>query len=193
MTHDTQIVVGYDFSHTGHVALRRGVEIASRAPSHVLHVLCVLDPRSPIPSIPTDTGVDHLYASRVQEALAVTVAEQLDAARVHTRVQFCVHARIGKAADEILALAREVGAALVIVGSHGLSALERLLVGSTSAKVARNAGCTVEIARERTYPDVELATIVDVETDHPHRYIPPHRYSYEDHRVMHRPADWPLW
>lgn len=190
----SHVVVGYDFSHTGHAALNRGVQIASRAPSHVLHVICVLDPRSPIPSIPTHERIDYMYAARVQEVLAIEIQQELERAAVQSRVHFFVHARIGDhPADEILQLAREIGADLIIVGSHGLTGIERLLIGSTSEKIVREAGCTVEIARPKKYRDVELPEVIDVEPDHEHPYIPPHRYTYEDHRVNLRPPEWPLY
>ena len=107
------------------------------------------------------------------------------------RIQFFVHVRIGKPADELLELAREVGADLIIVGSKGLTGVERLVLGSVSEKVVREAGCTVEVARPKTYDYVELSRIVDAE---PHlSYVPPHRYRYEDHRVEMRPPEWPLY
>src|SRR5215212_2589164 len=56
----SSIVVGYDFSHTGHAALRRAVSVASDE-AHVLHVLCVLDAHEPLPSIPAEDGVDYRY------------------------------------------------------------------------------------------------------------------------------------
>jgi hypothetical protein len=105
-----------------------------------------------------------------------------------------VHARIGaKPATEILQLAKEIGADLIIVGSHGLTGVERFLVGSTSERIVREAGCSVEIARTKKYADVELLPIVEAEpSDHDHPYIPPHRYTYEDRRVNLRPPEWPL-
>ncbi|MDQ3369265.1 MAG: hypothetical protein M3680_27885 [Myxococcota bacterium] len=69
----SHVVVGYDFSHTGHAALHRGVQIATRAPSHVLHVICVVHRHAPIPSIPSYDGVNLMYAARVQEVLAVEI------------------------------------------------------------------------------------------------------------------------
>jgi hypothetical protein len=113
---------------------------------------------------------------------------------VHHRVHFFVHARIGKAAAEILELAREVGADLIIVGSHGLTGVERLLLGSTSEHVVREAGCPVEVARPKRYAEVALLPIEPVDPAQPrHTYVPPHRYTYEDHRVNLRPAEWPLY
>ena len=214
MTASSHVIVGYDFSHSAHAALQRAVAIASRAPTHVLHVICVIDPSSPIPSIPSYEGVDYMYAARVQEVLAVHIQQELELADVQSRVHFFVHARIGeKPATEILELAREVGADLIIVGSHGLTGVERLLVmesgqrshvrsrrverplvGSTSEKIVREAKCTVEIARPKKYADVELMPIVEAtDADHDHPYIPPHRYTYEDRRVNLRPPEWPLY
>jgi nucleotide-binding universal stress UspA family protein len=46
--------------------------------------------------------------------------------------------------------ASEWGADLVMLGSHGRSAVERLLLGSTAQGVLRRATCSVEIVRERT-------------------------------------------
>ena len=191
-THHSPVVVGYDFSHSGHAALHRAVSLAARAPHHVLHVVCAVSPKEPIPSIPVYDGVDYLYAARVQEALAIEVQQELDRAEVTTRINFFVHARIGKPASEILSIAREVGADLIIVGSHGLTGIERLVLGSTSEKIVREAGCTVEVARVKQYPDVELMPVVEVESQD-HTYVPPHRYEYEDHRVVLRPVEWPLY
>ncbi len=33
----------------------------------------------------------------------------------------------------------------------------------------------------------------DPDVDHDQPYIPPHRYTYEDHRVNLRPPEWPLY
>jgi nucleotide-binding universal stress UspA family protein len=188
------VVVGFDFSHSGGVALHRGVTLAARAPVHVLHVVCVVDPNVAIPSIPSYNGVDYMYAARVQEALAAEVQHELDQADVTDRVHFFVHARIGKAVPEILGLARDVGADLIIVGSNGMTGVERLLLGSTSELIVREAGCTVEVARPKRYAEVALMPIEAVGEDQPHhRYVPPHRYTYEDHRVNLRPAEWPLY
>lgn len=185
------VVVGYDFSHSGRAALHRAVTLAGRAPFHVLHVVCVVDPKEAIPSLPSYNGVDYMYAARVQEALAAETQHELDRADVRGSVHFFVHARIGKAAPEILALAGEVGADLIIVGSKGMTGLERLILGSTSEQVMRDAGCTVEIARPKRYSEVVLLPIEPV--DPVHTYVPPHRYTYEDHRVNLRPAEWPLY
>lgn len=53
----------------------------------------------------------------------------------------------GQPADEIVAIAREVGADLIVVGTHEPAFVDRLLHGSVSEDVSRNASCDVLIVR----------------------------------------------
>jgi nucleotide-binding universal stress UspA family protein len=187
----SHVVVGYDFRPSGDAALSRAIALAARAPFHVLHIACVVDRHAPLPTVVEHGHVDYAYTERLQQALTDLIAQQLRAEDIQGRVHFFVHIRIGKPAEELLDLARDVGADLIIVGSKGLTGVERLVLGSVSEKVVREAKCTVEVARPKTYEHVELADIVEVE---PHlSYVPPHRYFYEDRRVDLRPFEWPLY
>lgn len=187
----SQVVVGFDFSQSGRAAVERAIGVAIRAPWHVLHFVCVIDPHFAFPSLPAKR-VDIDYAARVQEEVTSIVGQELAAKLVTDRIHFFVHARIGKPAQEILGVAEDVGADLIIVGSKGLTGIERAVLGSVSEKVVREAKCTVEVARPKTYEYVALAEVVD--NPEPHRkYVPPHRYTYESQRVNRRPNDWPLY
>jgi len=53
----------------------------------------------------------------------------------------------GYPAPAILETATSLGADLVMVGSHGVYAVPRFLLGSTALRVVRNAPCAVEIVR----------------------------------------------
>ncbi len=57
------------------------------------------------------------------------------------------HLRMGKAAAEIVELAEELGAGLVVVGSRGLGGIRRALMGSVSDSVVRHAHCPVLVVR----------------------------------------------
>lgn len=61
---------------------------------------------------------------------------------------------------EILARADETKADLIVVGSHGHSALDRFFLGSISQKVLTEAHCSVRVARGRVDVDPEPARIV---------------------------------
>ena len=55
--------------------------------------------------------------------------------------------RTGSPSREVLALAEELRPDLVVVGSHGLSKIERLLLGSVSHRIVADAHCSVRVAR----------------------------------------------
>ena len=57
------------------------------------------------------------------------------------------HLRLGRPAEEIINLAEEIDAGLVVVGSRGLGALRRAVLGSVSENVVRYAPCPVFVAR----------------------------------------------
>jgi nucleotide-binding universal stress UspA family protein len=59
-----------------------------------------------------------------------------------------IHARIGRPDAEIVGLADELGAGLIVLGSRGLGSLRRALMGSVSDSVVRHAHCPVLIVRE---------------------------------------------
>ncbi len=190
-TNHTQVVVGYDFSKSSRDAMYRAIALAKRAPFHTLHFVCVVEPHGSVAPLPRHGHVDYDYTERVQQAMTQSIAEELGAAAITDRVHFFVHARIGHPADEILMLAREVGADLIIVGSKGLVGVERFVLGSVSERVVREAGCTVEVARPKTYDYVELLDMKTVEATH--HYVPPHRYTYDQHCATLRPDEWPLY
>lgn len=185
-----QVVIAYDFSTTAEEAILRGIEIACRAPQHVLHVLVAIDSREGFPVAPTK-HVDYAYAERLQKLVTQRMIEGFAGRKTASEVQFFVHARIGKAAEEILDLAHDVGADMIIIGSHGKTGVERFVLGSVSERVVREAHCPVIIARAKTYATVKLANIVRYDHER-HTYTPPHRYSYVNEQVLKRPDDWPL-
>lgn len=189
-TRSIQVVVAYDFSPSAEQALARAIDVACRAPQHVLHVVAAVDARRGFPIIPTHQ-VDWVYAEKIQDMIADHIKKTIGDRPSRGAVEFYVHARIGHPADEILDLAREVGADLIFIGSHGATALERLMLGSVSERVVREAKCPVMVTREKTYEDVELVKVVANEHE-PKRYTPPHRFSYDNHQAITRPNEWPI-
>jgi universal stress protein A len=184
----SQVVVAFDFTHTARAAMYRAIAVANRAPFHILHFICVIEPHGQIPTMPHHGRVDLAYVERVEKALLDEITAELKGAAIGDRVHFFVHVRIGHAAAEILELAREVGADLIIVGSKGLTGVERLVLGSVAERVVREAGCTVEVARPKAYEHVNLLEIANVE--HHKAYTPPHRYTYSSSCVNVRPDEW---
>lgn len=185
-----QVVVAYDFSPSAEQALARAIDVACRAPQHVLHVVAAVDPRRGFPIIPTHS-VDYVYAEKIQDMIGEHIKDTLGDRPSTTAIDFYVHARIGHPADQILDLAREVGADLIFIGSHGMTGLERLMLGSVSERVVREAKCPVMVVRAKGYDDVELLKVIANEHEHK-PYTPPHRFSYASRPGITRPDEWPI-
>lgn len=143
------VLVGIDFSATTRDVLRAAETIAARDGSelHLLHVL-------PLP--PGET----LGASRADRELRF--ATQVDEARQeldrlviavnHEVKRLAGHIRVGSADLEIAQLATDLGADLIVVGTHGRRGLDRLLLGSTAESLVRHAPCAVLTWRPKSVP-----------------------------------------
>jgi nucleotide-binding universal stress UspA family protein len=59
------------------------------------------------------------------------------------------HLRVGRADAEIVDLAEEIKAGLVVLGSRGLGGVKRALMGSVSYSVVRHAHCPVLVVRRQ--------------------------------------------
>jgi len=76
-----------------------------------------------------------------QEVIRATVAE-VQGATVATRVE------VGDAGRMIVWVAEQIGADVVVVGSHGRGALTRIVSGSVSEYVVHHAPCPVLVVRK---------------------------------------------
>jgi nucleotide-binding universal stress UspA family protein len=184
------VIVAYDFSPESEHALALALDTAHRDERVVLHLVAAISPDQGLPIAPL-AKVDYDYADQIHHRLVERVEKACARRGFGREIQFFVHARIGAAAPEILAAAAEVGAELILIGSHGRTGVDRVVLGSVSERVVREAQCPVMVCRPPAYRHVDLLSVVP--SDHPHhRYVRPHRYSYVDTRVQKRPDDWPL-
>ncbi len=75
----------------------------------------------------------------LDEQVAVLVAAGLTPTQTYVR--------LGRATDEILRLRDEIEADLIVLGSRGLNAFTRVLLGSDAEGVVRHAPCPVLVVR----------------------------------------------
>jgi universal stress protein F len=68
------------------------------------------------------------------------------AERVPAELRGSAITRLGQPADVLIALAEELDADLVVIGSHGYGGIDRVL-GTTAAKVVNRAKCSVLVVR----------------------------------------------
>lgn len=133
------IVVGYDGSDAAKRALERAGELAKDGVAvTVVNAVYVPVPTGRGPA-PVPDPVDLRDSSR-----ALDEAKGFLAGRGITPRLVQGH---GDPADVIVEEAKEVGADLIIVGTHGKNVAERLVLGSVSTKVVHHAPCDVLVVR----------------------------------------------
>lgn len=136
-----KILLGTDLSHVSDIATDLAFDLAARVGGSLL-VVSVIDPRDLIlPGGRFQARVDQV------RALRETAAQELvqRGGRIGVPVTFLVWH--GDPAESIVAAAESEGADLILVGSHGRRGLGRMLLGSVSDHVVRNAPCPVLVAR----------------------------------------------
>jgi nucleotide-binding universal stress UspA family protein len=139
------ILVPLDFSPASMGALDFAVLLAKqfRAAIHLVHV----HPPDEASSVP---GAGHLL---LQSAEAIERLNE-ELAGIHRKhvPTFCpanCHVRGGRPYQEIIGLAREIDADLIVLSTRGHSGLKHLLLGSTAERVVRGAPCPVLVVRKR--------------------------------------------
>ena len=123
----TTIVVGWMPDEFGEAALARAIEEAKLRGGRVVVVNATRG----------DALVDERYADEEQLA---ALAEELGGAGVEVEVRRSMGADVG---DQVLAVAGDVAADLVVIGVRRRSPLGKLLMGSVAQRILLGADCAV--------------------------------------------------
>lgn len=149
------IVAGVDFSEPSDFAVREAMEQAERRGGD-LHFVAVMDDAAGDPPLLRDARVTGA-AFRLRERLESMIHDRIVASFRDREPSFrtVIHVRVGRPADEIVRLARDVDADLVLVGTHGRRGVERLLLGSVAERTLRIAHCPVLVVRPKLHSQEE--------------------------------------
>jgi nucleotide-binding universal stress UspA family protein len=140
----SSIVVGTDGSDIADRALDEAIAIAERD-NAALHIVTAFpDPAMIRERIASGSTAVSVNLSEVADSVLARAAGRAEAKGVHAEV----HASEADPAEAIIDTASRVNADLIVVGSRGLSPVQRFLLGSVSTKVASHAQCNVMIVRD---------------------------------------------
>jgi nucleotide-binding universal stress UspA family protein len=153
----TKILLTTDGSSEAELAARTAVDLSQQTNSelHVIHVwdiatTALLYPEATDPEgveLPDPILVEDLERSAEQRGREVLDAE-VERVRSADGTVAQAHLMMGDAAREIIHLAEDLGAGLVVMGSRGRGGIRRALLGSVSDSVVRHAHCPVLVVRE---------------------------------------------
>jgi nucleotide-binding universal stress UspA family protein len=141
----TTILLATDGSEEAQLAATTAADLAQKTNSE-LHLITV-GPDYPLYELP-EHPADFEDVLRKNRREAKEMLEQ-QAKRIEEWGASVkeTHLREGRAAEEIVELAEEIGAGLIVMGSRGHGRLRRALMGSVSDAVVRHAHCPVTIVR----------------------------------------------
>jgi nucleotide-binding universal stress UspA family protein len=141
------ILLATDGSEEARLATQAAIEI-SKATGSEVHVLYVLPSAGELigpHSYPADRRESLLeQAERDARKFLDEQAERIssEGARVAE-----AHLRTGRADKEVVRISEELGVGMIVLGSRGLGAVSRALMGSVSDSVVRHAHCPVFVVR----------------------------------------------
>jgi nucleotide-binding universal stress UspA family protein len=137
----TKILIPIDFSETSLMAIQHGAFVAQLTKGEVclLHVINSAFTRQnlflPVVQL-TDTA-----------AFEKKVADKLDELANEVRTEFGVAVeciiKTGNPAQEVVDTVKEIDASMVVMGTHGYSPMEELVIGSNALRVITKASCQV--------------------------------------------------
>ena len=153
----TNILLATDGSQEAELAGRTAADVAEKTGSelHVVHVFGIAPVGPPLyPGVPDLEGIeqgDPLLEEDLVRASEQRARGTLEAAVEKVRSAGAdvaqAHLKEGSAAPEIVALAEDIGAGLIVIGSRGRGGIGRALMGSVSDLVVRHAHCPVLVVR----------------------------------------------
>jgi nucleotide-binding universal stress UspA family protein len=139
-----KVLLATDGSEEATVATQIVTDLGERTGSevHVVHVGEI-----PLTHYPDRYGYRALYEEHEREArqlLEAQVEKMKDAGATVEQA----HLRLGRADEEVVVLAEELGVDLIAMGGRGLGGVSRALMGSVSDSAVRHAHCPVLIVRK---------------------------------------------
>jgi nucleotide-binding universal stress UspA family protein len=152
-----KFLLATDGSDDAALAARAAADITEGFGSE-LHVVHVLEPypRFAYPGV-TSEVYSYVLEEEEEEGRELLI-EQAKRIRDGGMKVTESHLRRGPIVDEILDLAEEIGAGLVVLGGRGLGSVKRLALGSVSEGVVHHAACPVLVVRggERAWPPARV-------------------------------------
>ncbi len=138
-----KILCPTDFSEPSYTALKAADELAAHFSAELLllHVVPTVPGQPPYPDPPAASSIDEPLHQQKLALEAEQLLEELIAKRVCKQVAAATLVVTGEAAEEILKAAKKEKVDLIVIATHGRTGWRRLVFGSVTEPVVRDAPC----------------------------------------------------
>ena len=159
----TKILLATDGSEEAASAARTAADLAQKTGSELHVVLVELSTAYVGMGPPEIADIPAPEQEELDEEAQSLLDTQVQQIKADGGTVARAYLRLGRPDVEIVTLAEELGAGLIVVGSRGLGGIRRALMGSVSDSVVRHAHCPVLVVRkeephiEETDEDMMLA------------------------------------
>src|SRR5918993_654171 len=142
----TRILLATDGSEEAELAALRAVDLARSTDSelHVVHVGVI---PTLLVSYPGTLGYDQKLYYRIEEESRELLRKESWRVKAAGGTVAGAYLRLGSVDLEIVALAKELGVDLIVIGCRGHRGVRRAIEGSVSDGVIRHAPCPVLVVR----------------------------------------------
>jgi nucleotide-binding universal stress UspA family protein len=140
------ILAAVDYSDTASLVVQEAVELSRQKHAQQLHFLHVNH------ASPDDAGQQARHAELL-EWLGARLSSPPGVAR---EARVVGHELSGDPAKLIVEMAADLSADMVVVGTHGRTGVQRLLLGSVAASVVQRCACPVLVVRPKLHHDPAL-------------------------------------
>jgi nucleotide-binding universal stress UspA family protein len=140
------ILLATDGSVQAEQAAQAAIELADATGSE-LHLVHVGVMPNFLGNGPGTMGYDGMLYEQIEWEAREALRKLTWRTKVAGGTVAAAHLRLGGVAEEIIGLAEEIGAGMIVMGSRGRGRLRRFLLGSVSGSVVRHALCSVLVVR----------------------------------------------
>jgi len=142
----TRILLAIDGSDEADLDTRRAVDLAESTGSE-LHLVYVGQLPNFLMKDPDILGFDRKLYDEIEQESQEILRKLTWQVKLAGGTVTGAHLRVGSVAEEIIRLAEELGADLIVTGSRGHTGVRRTIEGSISDLVVRHACCPVMVVR----------------------------------------------
>jgi len=136
-----RILIPTDFSDTANLALEHAIRMAQLLDSEIvlLHVVSTFAFRVNLPEVDMDESQNAKLSGAIGARLA-QIAEEIKSkhgVKVNTMITY------GRIREEVVRIADETDADMIILGTHGVSGIREFFMGSNAFRIVSEASCPV--------------------------------------------------